>query len=115
MARDEAVDDVADDEGRIATMPRYTAPNSDLVDHLLDEVGGGLTRAEAGDEAAVLLQVVGDLNGVELDGGIEVAEGDDHQEVDDHVEYALAVHRLVQEAPEGTLLGAGKRATVAGR
>ncbi len=34
----------------------------------------GLPGAEAGDKATVLLQVVGDLNGVELNGGIEIAE-----------------------------------------
>ena len=50
------------------------AEQRDLVEHLVDEVRGGLARTEAGDEAAVLLQVVGYLNGVELDGGIEVAE-----------------------------------------
>ena len=34
--------------------------NNDLVDDLLDEVSGGLAGTEAGDETAVLLQVVGE-------------------------------------------------------
>ena len=39
-----------------------SAEQGDLVDDLEDEVGRGLARAEAGDEAAVLLQVVRDLD-----------------------------------------------------
>ena len=43
----------------------------------------GLARTEAGDKAAVALEIVGDLNGVKLNGSVEIAEADDHQEVDD--------------------------------
>ncbi len=39
-----------------------------LLMTLLDEVSGGTAGTEAGNEAAVLLQVVGDLNGIVLDG-----------------------------------------------
>ncbi len=59
--------------------------HGDLAQNLLDEVGSGLTGAEAGDEAAVLLHVVSHLNGVELDGGVEVGEGKDQQDVDDDI------------------------------
>ena len=45
-----------------------------LLSTLLMKSRGGLARTEAGDEAAVLLQVVGDLHGVELNGGVEIAE-----------------------------------------
>ena len=40
--------------------------DNDLVDNLLDEFSGGLAGTEAGNETAVLLQVVADLNRIEL-------------------------------------------------
>ena len=64
---------------------------------------GGLAGTEAGNEAAVLLQVVGDLHGVELDGGIEIAESNDHQEVEDHVQHRLGVNSVQEAIPEGAL------------
>ena len=39
----------------------HSTKDNDLVDNLLDELSGGLAGAEAGDEATILLQVVGDL------------------------------------------------------
>ena len=48
--------------------------HGDFVEHLGNEVSGRLAGTEAGDEAAVLLEVVGYLDGVELDGGVEIAE-----------------------------------------
>ena len=75
-------DDVADDNRQDSHDCKIqSAKERNLVDHLQDEIGSRLTRAEAGDEAAVLLEVVGDLDGVELNGGIEVAERDDQQEI----------------------------------
>ena len=44
-------------------------------------LGGGPARPDAGDEAAVLLHVVGDLVRVEGDRDVEVGEEDDQQEV----------------------------------
>ena len=41
---------------------------------LANEVRRGLAGPEAGNESAVLLQVIGYLHGIKLDGGIEVAE-----------------------------------------
>ena len=61
------------------------AEEGDLVEHLLDELAGGLARTEAGNVAAVLLQVIGHLNRIELDGGIEISEEDDQQEVNDGI------------------------------
>ena len=55
---------------------------SDLVEHLLDELAGRLARTEAGDVAAVLLQVVGHLDGVELHRGVEVTKAHDEQEIE---------------------------------
>ena len=58
---------------------------SDLVQNLLDELTGGLAGTEAGDVSAVILQVVCNLYGIELNSGIEVSEEDDQQEVDNCV------------------------------
>ena len=46
----------------------YGADEGNLAERLGDEVAGRLAGAEARDEAAVLLQVVGDLDRVKLDG-----------------------------------------------
>ena len=52
--------------------------DDDLVDDLLNEFSGGSAGTEAGDETTVLLQVVGNLHGIVLDGGVEPAEEEDH-------------------------------------
>ena len=86
-----------------------SAEERDFVDNLQDEVGSRLARAEAGDEAAVLLEVIGDFDGVELDRRIEVAERNDQQEVADDVERALRVEDIgVHPGPEGAAAGAGE-------
>ena len=75
MDRAAIIDDLADDQGQNGHDAQiHGAEQRDLVEDLLNEVSGGLAGTEAGNEAAVLLQVVGDLHGVELDGGVEVAE-----------------------------------------
>ena len=81
------------------------AEKGDLVENLGNEVRRGLARTEAGDEAAVALEVVGDLNGVKLNGSVEIAEADDHQEVDDQIQHRLGVDRVVDAAANGALLG----------
>src|SRR5258706_7894191 len=53
------------------------ADQSDAGEHVIDEVGGALAGADAGDEAAVLAHVVGDVVGTEDDGDVEVGEEDD--------------------------------------
>ena len=85
------------------------AKQRDLIEDLLDEVCGGLAGPEARDEAAVFLQVVGDLNGVELDGGIEIAEADDHHEVEDHIQHGLGIDGVQEAIPEGALRQAACR------
>ncbi len=57
-------------------------------------LAGRLAGAEAGDEAAVLLEVVRNLHRVKLDGGVEVAEGDDEQEVEHRVEHGVRVEEV---------------------
>ena len=70
------------------------AHQRDLVQHLGDEVRGGPAGTEAGDEAAVVLEVVGDLDGVELDRRIEIREAEDQQDVDDDIQgLALGARR----------------------
>lgn len=53
------------------------AEERDLVEHLLDKFARRLACTEARDESAVLLQIVRDLDRVELDRGVEIAEEDD--------------------------------------
>ena len=79
---------------------------SDLVEHLLDELAGRLARTEAGDVAAVLLQVVGHLDGIELDGGIEVGEEDYQQEIDYRVGNGVGTEPGVD--PAVSLAGEGR-------
>ena len=63
---------VAADDGQQSHNSQVnSAEDNDLGNDLLDEVSGGLAGTEAGNEAAVLLQVVGNLRGIILDGGVE--------------------------------------------
>ena len=55
------------------------AAERDARQHAVDVLGGLLARANARDEAAVLLQVVGDVDRVERDRRVEVAEEDDER------------------------------------
>ena len=72
------------------------AEEGNLVDDLADEVSGRTARTEAGNEAAVLLQVVGHLNRVVLNGRIEVAEAHDQDQIDDRIDHTGArEHMLV--------------------
>ena len=80
----------------------------DLVEHLADILAGRLAGAEAGDEAAVLLEVVGYLDGGELDGGVEIAERYDEQEVDDGVGHSVRIEHVLHEPG---ILPAGDKGT----
>lgn len=66
--------------------------------HIVDVIGGVLARTDAGDEAAILTQVVGRLRRVEDDGGVEEAEEHDQRGVQQHIERRavrdVARHRL---------------------
>src|SRR3954465_5526599 len=56
---------------------------------------GRLARPDPGDEAAVLLHVVGHLLGMEGARRVEVGEGDDEQEVGRHVRRIVTAHQVV--------------------
>ena len=74
--------EMADENGNNSDNAQVNcAKQCDLVQNLLDELAGGLTGTITGDETAVTLQVICYFNGIELDGGVEIAEEDDKQEV----------------------------------
>ena len=58
------------------------AEQGQTVADLAQVFARGTARPDAGDEAAVLLEVLAHLHRIEGDGGVEVTEGDDQQEVD---------------------------------
>src|SRR5690606_1027005 len=64
-------------------------------EHVVEVLGGGAAGPDPGDEAAVLLHVVGNLFGVEGDRDIEVGETDDEEEVDRHVQRVVARGQVV--------------------
>ena len=67
-------------DGTNATSDRKMAPNSVMrLEILLQVVRRGLARADAGDEAAVLLDALGDVVRVELDLRVEEREREDQQ------------------------------------
>ena len=68
---DERGDDGDDAEERGADV-------GDAEHHVFEIIGGALAGAEAGDERAVVAQLVGHFLGLELDGVPEVAEEEDH-------------------------------------
>src|SRR5262245_1359376 len=63
----------------------------DAHDHFFEVVGGALARPIAGDEAAVVLQVVGHVFGVKGNGSPEVAEEVNQDDVANVVEVTLAL------------------------
>ena len=81
------------------------AEERDLVQHALDKLAGRLAGTEAGDISAVLLQVVRNLDGIELDSRVEVSEEDDEQEVDDGVRNGV----IAKPCVDPTARLAGKR------
>ena len=76
------------------------AQEGDLVQGAGDEIAGRLAGTEAGDRAVVAAQIVGDLNGVVLDGHIEVVKGQDQQQVDDDVQRRRVVKGMEKCIPE---------------
>ena len=74
------------------------AEEGDLVKHLLDELAGGLAGTEARDVAAVLLQIIGHFNRVELDGRVEIGKEEYQQEVDHSVGDGCGVKGLHKPA-----------------
>ena len=62
------------------------ADRGDAGQHVVDVLGRPLARPDAGNEAAVLLQLVGGVLRIEDDGRVEEGEEDDHRAVEQHVE-----------------------------
>ena len=76
------------------------AGQGDAGHDAVEEFGGGFAGADAGDVAAVFLEVVGDLDGVELGGDPEVGEEEDHQGVEDEVAGGAIGELVLGEAFE---------------
>src|SRR6476661_10930420 len=68
----------------------------DVVEVLLSR----LACPDPGDEAAVLLHVVGDLFGVEGDRDVEVGEEDDQAEVEGHVDRVVTLDQVLADPGE---------------
>ena len=103
----DATHQVAGDNGQQGYDAKvHSTKDNDLVDNLLDKVGGRSAGTEARDEAAVLIQVVGNLHGIILNRGIEPAEEEDHQEVHHSVEPAGRAPHIVIP-PAAGLAGEG--------
>ncbi len=62
------------------------AENGDAHQHVIDEFRRALARTNAGDEAAMLLQIVGRLRRIEDDRRIEEGEEHDQPDIGQHVE-----------------------------
>src|SRR5690606_16420329 len=62
------------------------ADHGDAGQHVVEVFGGALARADAGNEAAVLLQVLSGLLGVEHHRGVEEREEDDADRIERHVQ-----------------------------
>ena len=79
--------------------------------HAVDDVGevahGRLPGADAGDEAAVLLHIVGDLLRVEGDGRVEEGEEEDEQAVGHEVE-GVGLLEVVRDPPHPARIGVGE-------
>ena len=71
------------------------APTSVMrVENIVDEIRGAAARAYAGDKAAVLTHVVGDIVWAEDDRDVEVREEDDRNDVEQDVQrLARAIAR----------------------
>ena len=75
------------------------AAERDPVRHAPEELLGRLAGPDAGDEAAVLAQVVGGLVGPELERGVEVREEDDQPEVERPVQRDVVLAVQVRADP----------------
>ena len=64
------------------------------------EVGGRFAGADTGNEGAVLLEVISDLHGVELNGRVEVREEDDQSGVNDQIPGAAGSGKLIDDVAD---------------
>jgi hypothetical protein len=77
------------------------AHQRDARQDTVDVLGGALPRADAGNETAELLHVLGDVARVERDRRIKIAE-EDHQRDEQHVvQHAAAVEQVVHRLAHG--------------
>ncbi|CAD5267188.1 conserved hypothetical protein [Bosea sp. EC-HK365B] len=60
------------------------AEHGDAGQHPVDMLGGALARADAGHEAAMLLEIVRRLDRIEHDRGVEEAEEDNQRRIEEH-------------------------------
>src|SRR5699024_5759576 len=67
-----------------------------LAERLGNKVAGRLARTEARNKAAVLLQVIGDLNRVKLDGRIEIRKRQNEQAINHDIE-GVGLREQVQD------------------
>ena len=86
----------------MATTARNAAPDvGDAPQDAFEVIGRALAGTIAGNEAAVVFEVVGHVLGVEGDGGPEIAEEVDQDDVQHVVEIALPLEGRLQAEEEG--------------
>ena len=73
-----------------------------LVEHLFDILCSGFAGADTGDKAALLHEVVGNLNGVKGYGNVEVRESDDENEEENDIYRAVGVKQVLEAVAERT-------------
>lgn len=76
---------------------------SDLAKHFLNEVARGLSGTYTRYKSAVLLQIIGNFNGIELNGCPEIREEDYQYEVQDNIYGRSKREEIVYSAPEGAV------------
>ena len=80
------------------------ANNGDARENIIDVLSGSLARADAGDKAAVLLQIVGGLRRVEHDRRVKEGKKHDERDVEDEKQRpAVAKQRGYRRQPIGPL------------
>src|SRR5271169_2806371 len=79
--------DSADQEGRDDGDDHEIkrADQRNAGEHVVDEVGGALAGADAGDESTIFAHIVGDVVGAEDDGDVEIREEDNGSDLEDFV------------------------------
>ena len=93
---------------------------SDLIERLLDVIDSRLTGTNAGDGAAVLLKIVGDLHGIVRDRYIEIVEENNQDEEQNAVERLICCEIIVDPLGKAVLChersdGRGQHAEGAGK
>ena len=97
-------EDVGDHRNDSDNAEHDRADQDDAVHNLGDVIRGGLAGADTGDEAAVLLEVIRDLDRVEGDCRIEVCERDNQKEGNEGVEPRACTKQVNDLLPERTVL-----------